>query len=129
MDAMHDVFVRVLRSEARLVEQAPSSFLYQTATRVCLNHLRTRRRHPETPDEDLLARIAQVDDVEGRSVARAALDQIFSREPVSTGTIAVLLLVDGMTLEEVAGMVGLSVSGVRKRLRTLKARVAELEGY
>ncbi len=35
--------------------------------------------------------------------------------------------VDGMTLEEVAGEVGLSVSGVRKRLRTLKARVEGME--
>ena len=32
-----------------------------------------------------------------------------------------------MTLEEVAREVGLSVSGVRKRLRTLKANVAALE--
>jgi DNA-directed RNA polymerase specialized sigma24 family protein len=30
--------------------------------------------------------------------------------------------VDGMTLEEVAAHVGLSVSGVRKRLRLLKER-------
>jgi len=50
------------------------------------------------------------------------------REQASTRTIAVMHLVDGLTLEEVAREVGLSVSGVRKRLRTLKARVAELEG-
>ncbi len=39
--------------------------------------------------------------------------------------------VDGMTLEEVARESGLSVSGVRKRLRTLKERVRgmEVEGY
>jgi RNA polymerase sigma-70 factor (ECF subfamily) len=41
--------------------------------------------------------------------------------------MAVLHLVDGLTLEEVAAEMGLSVSGVRKRLRTLKAHVAELE--
>jgi len=36
-----------------------------------------------------------------------------------------------MTLEEVARESGLSVSGVRKRLRTLKERVRgmEVEGY
>jgi DNA-directed RNA polymerase specialized sigma24 family protein len=37
-------------------------------------------------------------------------------------------LVDGMTLEEVAREARLSVSGVRKRLRALKGRLAELEG-
>jgi len=35
--------------------------------------------------------------------------------------------VDGWTLEEVATHMNLSVSGVRKRLRVLKAHVAELQ--
>ena len=56
------------------------------------------------------------------------LAQIFSREQPSTKTIAVLHLLDGLTLEEVAAEVGLSVSGVRKRLRTLRQHVVELEG-
>ena len=34
--------------------------------------------------------------------------------------------VDGMTLEEVAEACGLSVSGVRKRLRTLKGKAGQL---
>jgi RNA polymerase sigma-70 factor (ECF subfamily) len=38
-----------------------------------------------------------------------------------------LHLLDGLTLEEVAQEVGLSVSGVRKRLRTLRAHVEALE--
>ena len=37
-------------------------------------------------------------------------------------------LVDGMTLEEVAREARMSVSGVRKRLRTLRGRLQELEG-
>ena len=41
--------------------------------------------------------------------------------------MAVMHYVDGMTLEEVAGHVGLSVSGVRKRLRQLKERTRALE--
>jgi RNA polymerase sigma-70 factor (ECF subfamily) len=41
--------------------------------------------------------------------------------------MAVLHYVDGMTLEETAETVGLSVSGVRKRLRSLQARVKNLE--
>jgi RNA polymerase sigma-70 factor (ECF subfamily) len=55
------------------------------------------------------------------------LDRVLGREPVSTATIAVLHLHDGMTLQEVADAVGLSVSGVRKRLRKLKANLHELE--
>ncbi len=128
VDAMQDVFVQLLRHEARLSGDAPSSLLYRIATNVCLNRLRSRRRRPEDPESELLQRIADADDAEERFGARALLDRIFGREPASTRTIAVLHLLDGMTLEEVAGEVGLSVSGVRKRLRTLKAKVQELEG-
>jgi len=39
----------------------------------------------------------------------------------------VLHLHDGLTLEEVAREVGLSVSGVRKRLRRLEDRLRELQ--
>jgi RNA polymerase sigma-70 factor (ECF subfamily) len=41
--------------------------------------------------------------------------------------MAVLHFVDGMTLEETADAVGLSVSGVRKRLRGLQAKIRDLE--
>jgi RNA polymerase sigma-70 factor (ECF subfamily) len=71
---------------------------------------------------------AQVPDGESRSSARRLLDQIFRREPESTLTIAVMHYVDRMTLEEVAEEVGLSVSGVRKRLRMLRERLPGQEG-
>lgn len=39
-----------------------------------------------------------------------------------------LHLIDGMTHEEVAAEVGMSVSGVRKRLAGLRSHLHELEG-
>jgi RNA polymerase sigma-70 factor, ECF subfamily len=42
--------------------------------------------------------------------------------PTSTRVMAVLHYLDGLTLEEVSAEVGLSVSGVRKRLRGLQER-------
>ena len=128
MDAMQDTFVKLLRYRGRLTHQAPSSLLYTMATNVCLNKIRSKRRRPEHADADLLARIAAAENVEPRIAARSALGRLFEREKASTGTIAVLHLLDGMTLEEVAREVGMSVSGVRKRLRPLKGRLAELEG-
>ncbi|HET9451391.1 MAG TPA: sigma factor-like helix-turn-helix DNA-binding protein, partial [Aggregicoccus sp.] len=59
--------------------------------------------------------------------AAALLSRLFGAEQVSTRTIAVLHLLDGMTLEETAKEVGLSVSGVRKRLRTLRSHLHTLE--
>ncbi|MBN1335428.1 MAG: sigma-70 family RNA polymerase sigma factor [Deltaproteobacteria bacterium] len=127
VDAMHDVFVEILRRRDRLETASPSSYLWTTATRTCLNRIRSRRRRPETPGGDVLERIAQApeSDLAG---ARVLLDRVLGREAPSTRTLAVLHLLDGLTLAEVAAESGLSVSGVRKRLRTLKAHVAELEG-
>ncbi len=128
MDAMHDVFVEVLRRSGKLELDHPSSFLYRTATNVCLNKLRSKRRKPAHYDNDLLERIACAPESEDRTGAKRWLERIFEREKPSTRTMAVMHLLDGMTLEEVAREHGLSVSGVRKRLRTLRAHVAELEG-
>lgn len=127
LDAMHDVFVQVLRHEARLTDQAPSSLLYRVATNVCLNRIRAAGRRPELPDGELLLRIAASGDAEARSSARQLLGRLFGRVPASSQTIAVLHLCDGLTLEQVAAEVGMSVSGVRKRLRGLRAALHELE--
>lgn len=125
-DAMQDVFVQLLRRET-LVVQHPSSLLHRIATNVCLNLLRSKKRHPEDPEEDLLLRIASSEDHGGQIEARSVLDRLFGREKESTRTIAVMHLLDGYTLEEVALETGLSVSGIRKRLRVLRGRVRELE--
>lgn len=131
-DAMHDVFVSLLRSEDRLQDDAPAALLLRVATNVCLNRLRGARRRPEDTDDELVLRIAaEGAESEGRAVARDLLARLFGPEDplaASTGTIAVMHLLDGLTLQEVAREARLSISGVRKRLRTLRGRLVELEG-
>ncbi len=126
-DATQEVFVRVLRraQQGAVVDDKPVSYLWKVATHVCLNRLRSRKRRPEdsTAPEDLVERIAAVDDGVGTSPVRRALDRIFAAEPASTRTMAVLHFVDGLTLEETAAEMGMSVSGVRKRLRVLKEKL------
>ena len=126
-DAMHDVFVHVLSRADSLTDQAPSSLLFRIATNVCLNRLRTRKRRPEDSDPDLLMDIAAHTDPTSRSAARSMLDVLFRHEPDDTALIAVLHLHDHMTLEEVAAEVGMSVSGVRKRLAKLRTKLHHLE--
>ena len=60
--------------------------------------------------------------------AKRFLNRIFGREEESWRVMAVLHLVDGMTLEEVARECGLSVSGVRHRLRKIRETALELQG-
>jgi RNA polymerase sigma factor (sigma-70 family) len=127
LDAAQETFVKVLRYQSRLNDKAPSSMLYTIATNTCLNIIRSAGRRPRSAGDEPLTRIASAEDVETQVVDRTVLDDIFGRERASTRTMAVMHYVDGMTLEEVAGHVGLSVSGVRKRLRTLKERTRALE--
>jgi len=126
LDACQDVFVRVIEHRARLDIRYPSSLLYRIATNVCLNRLRDRRRHPEDRDETVLEAIARAEEPGGVSEARLLLARLFGRHPESSRTMAVLHYVDGLTLEEVAAETQMSVSGVRKRLRTLRASLTAL---
>jgi RNA polymerase sigma factor (sigma-70 family) len=126
-DAMHDVFVQILSRADELTDQAPSSMLFRIATNVCLNRIRTRKRRPEDGDPTMLVEIAERTDPHARSAARSILDALFRHEPEDTALIAVLHLHDRMTLEEVAAEVGMSVSGVRKRLAKLRSKLHHLE--
>ena len=139
-DAMQDVFVTLMRHEERLTEEAPGALLLRVATNICLNKMRGDRRRREdigVETDDLPARIAHADDRQGagdaesRTAARNMIAKLFrSDDPLaaSTRSLAFMHLVDGMTLEEVARESRLSDSGVRKRLRGLKGRLAELQG-
>ncbi|MFL5305952.1 MAG: RNA polymerase sigma factor [Polyangia bacterium] len=133
-DVAQEVFVSALRFEARLRDEAPGALLLRIATNLSLNRLRGERRRPEDADPDVALRIARAGDdgasAESRAVARNLLARLFRPDDplaASTQTLAFMHLVDGMTLDEVAREARLSVSGVRKRLRTLRGRLAELQ--
>jgi RNA polymerase sigma-70 factor (ECF subfamily) len=120
LDAMQDVFVQLLTHKDRMKVEYSSSLLYRIATNLSLNKIRSRSRRPETPGEEFLQQVADLDELEPKLEARSVLATLFGRHPESTKTMAVLHYQDGMTLEEVALEVGMSVSGVRKRLRNLR---------
>jgi RNA polymerase sigma-70 factor (ECF subfamily) len=126
VDAMHDVFVNLLRSADRVEDAQPASLLLRMATNVSLNRLRTARRHPEDTDDAVLLAIADAEEPEARSIARLAVAKLLGREEESTRVMAVMHLVDGLTLDEVGREVRLSAAAVRKRIRGLRVRVAAL---
>jgi RNA polymerase sigma-70 factor (ECF subfamily) len=127
LDVCQDVFVQILRRRDVLDIRFPSSLIYRIATNLCLNRIRDRRRWPDLVEDEQLARIARLDDPTAALHARSILGSLFARHRESTRLIATLHFVDGLTLEEVAGEVGMSVSGVRKRLRALRKTLVELE--
>jgi RNA polymerase sigma-70 factor, ECF subfamily len=119
-DAVQEVFLRAHAHAGRFRgDAAPFTWLYRIATTHCLQQLRNRRRReakleslapPEPPKSDLDARID--------------LLRLFAEEDEDTLAIAHLRWIDGLTLEEVAEVVGLSRKTVAKRLDDLRARSA-----
>lgn len=127
LDAMQDVFVRILEKET-LISSVCSSLFYTVATRVCLNKIRSDKIRQGVSIDNLVTEIqdnatANHEDVTDTSVL---LDCIFKESKASTREMAVLHFVDGYTLEETAQKMNMSVSGVRKRLSALRAKATKL---
>ncbi len=125
LDAMQEVFTKLMISKKNLKGTYPSSLLFRISTNVCLNMIRDQKNHRsiDSDSEDLLIQLASYDEGEHRLIIKDMLERLFWKEKQSTREIATLHFVDGMTLQEVADEVGLSLSGVRKRIRELKARI------
>jgi RNA polymerase sigma-70 factor, ECF subfamily len=127
LDAMQEVFVQVVRHSGRLEFTAPSSLLYTMATNHCLNLLHQRKRRGGNVPAEIIDLLPAKERFVERIHAQSALTEIFALHDQKTRTIAWLHFVDGFTLEQTASEIGMSVSGVRKRLRQLKATALTLE--
>jgi len=121
-DALQDVFVLLLRKKGRLVGTYPSSLLYRMATNRCLNMLRSARRRRDTPDEDALIRVQAPGSLEEEIEGRDLVTRLFDGERESMRRMVALHHRDGMTLRDTAAVVGMSESGVRKRMRSLRSK-------
>ena len=105
---MQVVFVKILQNQNKLKGTYPSSLLYRIATNVCLNIIRYENNRPQVNCGDTLMDIASHDNIEDRIAVWDLLDRLLGKEKISTGDIAVMHYVDGMTLKEVSEVVGLA---------------------
>ena len=122
LDAMQEVFVKVLEKKNVLDATAPSSLLYTIATNHCLNCIRDDKRRNVSFISESIDDVRDGSDLEHNVLDSILLDTIFEAEEVSTKTMAILHYVDRLTLEETAACMHMSVSGIRKRLRRLRTR-------
>lgn len=124
-----EVFVRAWRARDTFrADSQPSTFLFRIATTTCLNLLRTRRRHPEDFADELpvqasLQRAGA--SPEEQAGVREMLDHFLDLTDEGTVQVLVYHHLDGLTYEEIAQILDLSVSGVRKRLSTFRGRVEQ----
>lgn len=121
LDAMQDVFLKIMENNYRIKDMC-SSLFYVTATRICLNMIRARKIRTGS-DFDAIAEmmVDEFSEIEAEKIeARDVLEKLFSSRDSKDSLIATLHFVDGLTLEETAEQIGMSVSGVRKRISELK---------
>lgn len=121
LDAMQDVFLRILESKDK-IKNACASLFYVTATHVCLNKIKSDKLR-SGPDFEKIAQFMADDfsETEKEKIdAALAIEKIFEKRDHKDSLIATLHFVDGLTLEETAEEIGMSVSGVRKRIRELQ---------
>lgn len=127
-DCMQDVFVRIIEHREKL-DGVCASLFYTTATRVCLNKIRSDKVRYTSQIDNILQEIADNspyhEDITNTSLL---LDYIFNETKSTTRDMAILHYVDGLTLEETAKMMNMSVSGVRKRLSVLRNHAKQCVG-
>ncbi|MDH5720549.1 MAG: sigma-70 family RNA polymerase sigma factor [Spirochaetia bacterium] len=126
VDAMQDTFLKLIDAQNKLKGDYLSALLYKIATNVCLNMLTSKKSKEIKTEDNFLWQIASYEDNEKKFIAVDLLDRIFKSEKPSTREIAVMHYIDKMTLSETAKESGLSVSGVRKRLRNLREKAKSM---
>ena len=127
-DALQEVFVRVVRDTRFRADCSPMTWLYRIATTHCLQQLRNSRRR----DRVLRELVEQSE----RSTAPnpegvLTLVRILEEQDETTRQIAYLRFVDGLTLEEIAELVGVSCKTVTRRMQRMSAsakRMSALPG-
>ncbi len=124
-DAMQDVFARALThvDEFR-ADASPLTWLMKIATHHCLNQLRSERAGWRQWFERDAAARPEGHGGQGEMETRDLVRRLLTRVDTETQAAVIHYHVDGMTLEEVAAVLGRSVPTIRKRLE----RFAELGG-
>jgi RNA polymerase sigma-70 factor (ECF subfamily) len=123
-ETAQEIFLRLWRYRHGFRgEASPATYLFKVTTTTCLNRLRTRRRRPEDPVEELPPS-AVTDTMLGSIEVRQLLRMLLEDEDERTQSAVVYHFVDGMTHEEAGAVLGLSGAAIRKRIAQFRARVA-----
>ncbi len=119
-EACQEVFLKLHRYRDRYRGDASvSTYLFRITTNHCLNQLRSRKRRPEDPTDDLsFVPDSMLDRVEVRELVDRLLEGLDPR----TRECVVYHYMDGMTHNEVGALLGISGAAVRKRIAKFRAR-------
>lgn len=124
-DATHETFLRVQRQGPNCPQVAEVAWLLRIATNCCLNELRRRRVHARPAGE--LTHIHDQHASTERLVAdRQRVERVIAAVPEPLREAAWLRYVDGLPLEAVARILGISRRTVVYRLAHFRQRARRL---
>jgi RNA polymerase sigma-70 factor (ECF subfamily) len=118
-DLAQEIFVRLFeRIGAYRCESAFSAWLYKVAVNVCLNY----RRKPQITESLEALEQEPIDDASNPAVAyehrelRERLQSAVSKLPENLRSIFVLIEMEGLSYQQTAEILGLTVAAVRMRM-------------
>jgi RNA polymerase sigma-70 factor (ECF subfamily) len=140
-DALQEALLSVFKAIERFQgDSSLATWLHRIAVNAALMRLRTRRRRPEKPIEDLLPHFSDdghrtepradwsvrpddaAQNAELRGIVRTAIDEL----PESYRTILLLRDIEERSTEEVADLLELSLANVKTRLHRARQALREL---
>lgn len=115
LEAMQDVFLKLIDKKNKLETIAPSSLLYTISTNHCLNIIKKGSIPIYKDEKETFLESEAI-------ISKDLIMKIFKNEKPKVFNIAVMYFLDGMTLEELSAETRMSVSGVRKILGKVKIK-------
>jgi RNA polymerase sigma-70 factor, ECF subfamily len=120
-DLFQDVWLRVIKSRSRYRPEAPfSAYLFRIAHNVLVDHYRRAGRAPEFTSADLMEIPSPVEGPERQLTQhelRAAISEALSDLPAPQREAFLLQQEAGLTLDQIAEVVGTGRETVKSRLR------------
>lgn len=120
-EVLQDLFVSLVQDPRRFrQESSPVTFLYAATTHRALRRLRDRKNRGRLLDEKVKPELATNHSASGEQLA--ILRDVLGRLPEHLAVIAIYTYVDGLSQEEIAGILGCSRRQVGKLLEKFHAR-------
>lgn len=127
-DAMHEVFLRLMRSADGLAEDRDLlPWLNRVTTNYCLNQIRNRRSR-RTDVSDVLDAVPADDGrwLQALIERRDLVARLLARASGQTEAVIVGYFFDELSVERIGGVLGISVPTVRRRIKEFLTESREI---
>ncbi len=125
-DALQDAMLSAHKGAGSFRQDAAvSSWLHRIVVNACLDRLRRTKSHPAAPLEDVHAVADHTNQVETAIVVHRAL----LRLPVEQRAAVVAVDMQGYSIAETAGLLGVAEGTVKSRCARARTRLAAALGY